>query len=105
MRQAKVFVHGKEAGILTEYSLTRYTFQYHSEYQGNPVSLTMPLKEATYTFDTFPPFFEGLLPEGYNKNQLLKLRKIDSNDLFSQLVYLGDDFIGATTVLEIITNE
>jgi serine/threonine-protein kinase HipA len=31
----------------------------------------------------FPPFLEGLLPEGYNLEALLRALKIDRNDHFS----------------------
>ena len=104
MRKAKVAMHGKEAGVLIEHSRTKYTFQYLSGYMGEPISLTMPIKEEQYVYDSFPPFFEGLLPEGYNRNQLLRLRKIDAQDHFSILMYLGQDVIGATTITEIIDN-
>ena len=105
MRKAKVSMHGKEAGVLTEHSRTKYTFQYLSDYSGEPVSLTMPVREEQYSYDFFPPFFEGLLPEGYNRNQLLLLRKIDAKDYFAMLMYLGQDVVGATTITEIIDHE
>ncbi len=36
------------------------------DYHGAPVSLTMPLANKIYEFNVFPPFFEGLLPEGHH---------------------------------------
>jgi serine/threonine-protein kinase HipA len=105
MRKAKVSMHGKEAGVLIEHSRTKYTFQYLSDYSAEPISLTMPVREELYVYDSFPPFFEGLLPEGYNKNQLLRLRKIDAKDYFSLLMYLGQDVVGATTITENIDSE
>ncbi|MFW5877858.1 MAG: HipA N-terminal domain-containing protein, partial [bacterium] len=45
--------------------------------------------------------FEGLLPEGIQLEGLLKFNKIDRNDLFSQLMAVGDDMVGAVTVKEI----
>jgi serine/threonine-protein kinase HipA len=33
---------------------------------------------------------------------LLKIRKIDKNDLFSQLIAVGEDLVGVVTVKEII---
>ena len=101
MRKAKVSMYGKEAGVLIEHSRTKYTFQYLSDYTGEPISLTMPVREEKYIYDSFPPFFEGLLPEGYNRNQLLRLRKIDAKDYFTMLMYLGQDVVGATTITEI----
>ena len=55
-----------------------------------------------YKFDKFPPFFDGLLPEGIQLEGLLKIRKIDKNDLLSQLIAVGEDLVGAVTVKEII---
>lgn len=103
MRQAIVKVHDVNAGILTELgnpSNSKYRFQYLDDYAGAPVSLTMPDKEKTYDFDHFPPFFEGLLPEGGQLEGLLRIHKIDRYDLLSQLLAVGHDLVGAVTVFE-----
>jgi len=57
-------MHNIEAGILTKYDDNRYGFKYDDGYSVPPVSLTMPAKKEEYTFDRFPLFFDGLLPEG-----------------------------------------
>ena len=102
MRRAKVFVNGNEAGILSEIKQgEEYVFVYNEGYVGVEVSLTMPLSQKQYSYDNLPPFFEGLLPEGVQLEGLLKLKKIDRNDLFSQLMAVGDDMVGAVTVKEI----
>jgi serine/threonine-protein kinase HipA len=99
MRKAKVYVKGIEAGILTEIRQgTEYTFEYLEDYSGTDVSLTMPRTQQKYVFYQFPPFFEGLLPEGTQLEGLLKIRKIDRNDLFSQLMAVGNDLVGAVTI-------
>ncbi len=104
MRSAKILVSGLEAGILNELDFgKKYRFDYLKSYSGTPVSLTMPLSQLVYEFDSFPPFFDGLLPEGYQLDGLLKFGKIDRNDLFSQLVAVGDDLVGNVTVKEITT--
>jgi len=103
MRNAKVFVKGVDAGILTETEpAKKYRFMYHEEYNGKPVSLTMPIEYKQFDFDTFPSFFDGLLPEGTQLEGLLKIRKIDRDDYFSQLMAVGEDMIGAVTVKEIM---
>lgn len=102
MRKAKIFVNGTEAGMLLELEFgKKYQFSYLGNYTGNPVSLTMPLSQNIYEFDVFPPFFDGLLPEGYQLEGLLKFGKIDRNDLFAQLVAVGNDLVGNVTVKEI----
>lgn len=103
MRKAKVFVNGIEAGILTEIKQgAEYAFEYNEGYDGLEVSRTMLPSQKKYTYNKFPPFFEGLLPEGIQLEGLLKLNKIDRNDLFSQLIAVGGDVVGAVTVKEII---
>ena len=103
MRKAKVFVNGTEAGTLSEISKGKeYLFEYGEGYSGLEISRTMLVKQRTYQFHEFPPFFEGLLPEGIQLEGLLKTRKIDRNDLFSQLVVVGEDLIGVITVKEVM---
>lgn len=91
-------MHNENAGILTEEHRSRYSFQYDKEYHGPAISLTMPIKSDPYIFEDFPPFFEGLLPEGTQLEGLLKKHKIDKNDFFKQLVVTGADLVGAATV-------
>lgn len=101
MRTAYVSVHGMKAGLLHELNGKTYQFIYFNEYHGAPVSLTMPLTNKHYDFDVFPPFFEGLLPEGIMLEALLRKYKIDKNDLFSQLILVGQDVVGAVTIEEL----
>ena len=101
MRKAKVFFQGHFAGVLYELDGKRYGFTYEDYYDGLPVSLTMPVSQKTYEFDQFPTAFEGLLPEGFQLDALLKRSKIDRHDYFSQLVTTGRDLVGAITIEEI----
>lgn len=101
MRKALVSVHGKRAGVLVEKDDGTYSFTYDDNYHGEPVSLTMPLNKSVYEFNVFPPFFDGLLPEGFELEALLKKYKIDRYDYFQQLVQVGADLVGAVTVEKI----
>lgn len=105
MRKARVNIHGQQAGVLQETAdgLT-YLFEYTGGYSGPPISLTMPTNSLMYQFSGFPPFFEGLLPEGIMLDGMLRRLKIDRNDYFSQLVAVGEDLVGAVTV-ELMTDE
>ena len=106
MRKARVLVQGEPAGVLEEIETGRgYRFSYLPGYRSAPVSLTMPLQKAEYHFDDFPPFFEGLLPEGFQLEALLRLAKIDERDYLSQLVAVGADLVGAVTVESIEESE
>ncbi len=103
MRKAIVYINNLEAGIFTEIEFGKsYRFQYLDGYSGEPVSLTMPVAQRRYEYNTFPPFFDGLLPEGYQLEGLLRIGKIDSNDLFSQLIAVGTDLVGNVTLKEVL---
>ncbi len=102
MRKAKVFVKGVEAGILTEITRGKeYLFEYLDGYNGPEVSRSLPVTERVFRFDGFPSFFDGLLPEGIQLEGLLKMKKIDRSDYFSQLIAVGNDMVGAVTVKEV----
>jgi len=94
-------VNGRRAGVLREDEPGRaYTFLYDDGYDGAPISLTMPVSTRTHSFDRFPPFFDGLLPEGTRLESLLRLRKLDRSDFLGQLMTVGADLVGAITVEE-----
>jgi len=65
MRTAKVYMHNKLAGYLTEIEKNKkFKFSYDDNYKGEPISLRMPVELKEFNFNAFPPFFDGLLPEG-----------------------------------------
>ena len=78
-----------------------YLFEYLEGYNGPEISRTLPITERVCRFDRFPSFFDGLLPEGIQLEGLLKIKKIDRYDYFSQLMSVGGDMVGAVTVIEI----
>jgi serine/threonine-protein kinase HipA len=85
------------AGYLEKIQL-RYIFTYDPHYRGPPISLTMPVTDTPYEYQTFPPFFDGLLPEGWQLDSLLKIKKIDQDDYMTQLVAVGQDLPGSVVV-------
>ena len=101
MRIADVFFQNIPAGQLIEVETDeRYRFIYATGYAGPPISLTMPVQSEAYEFGSFPPFFDGLLPEGFQLEALLRHRKLDRKDRFGQLLQVGSDTVGAVTVYE-----
>ncbi len=103
MRKANVYVREIVAGILIEVIPGReYIFEYLEAYEGQEVSRTMLRNQRKYNFDSFPPFFEGLLPEGNQLDGLLSTGRIDKNDYFSQLMAVGEDLVGVVTLKEIL---
>ena len=102
MRKAEIRVNDIRAGILQESEpAKKYLFSYDTNYTGPPISLTMPVREMGYEFEGFPPFFDGLLPEGFQLEGLLRIKKIDGDDFFAQLIAVGEDMVGAVTVKEL----
>ena len=98
-RKATVKLHNVETGTLEEWELSRhYRFVYNHDYEGPPISLTMPVQESPFEYNEFPPFFEGLLPEGGMLEALLRQQKINMHDYYSQLLSVGTDLVGAVTV-------
>lgn len=101
MRRARVSTHGRRAGVLWELEPRKlYRFVYDAEYDGPPISLVLPVSDQTFEFSGFPPFFDGLLPEGPQLDALCRLRKLDRDDAFGQLMAVGLDVVGAVTIEE-----
>jgi serine/threonine-protein kinase HipA len=101
MRKAEIYQQGTLAGILEELDQNRYRFSYASGYRAQPISLALPVRQAPYEFDKFPPVFEGLLPEGLQLEAMQRQHKIDKKDLFKQLTTVGQDVVGSLTVKEV----
>jgi len=101
MRKAEVYQQGKLAGALEEIANGHYRFVYTIGYNGEPISLTLPVREAPYEFDKFPALFEGLLPEGQQLDSLLRQYKVDKKDMFQQLVIVGEDVVGSLRIREV----
>ncbi len=101
MRRAEVYQTAALAGYLTETEAKEFRFEYVAGYKGRPVSLTMPVRTEPYEFDKFPPFFEGLLPEGRQLEALLRTDKLDRNDLMGQLLAVGEDVVGSVQITKV----
>ena len=98
MKVARIYQQDQLAGLLEERDDGTYRFAYDDAFRGEPVSLTMPTSRRVWEFPRFPAPFEGLLPEGVQLDALLRLRKLDRNDLFSQLLAVGRDVVGSLRI-------
>ena len=99
-RMAIVSQHGIPAGHLAGLAAGGWSFTYLPGYAGPPVSLALPVRGETWLFENFPPFLEGLLPEGPQLEAILRKHKIDRADCFRQLMIVGHDVVGSLTVEE-----
>lgn len=104
MKQAKIYMKDLLAGILTE-DENGYTFHYEPDYlnlsDAEPISLTMPLTEKSYTDKVLFPFFDGLIPEGWLLDIAERSWKINNRDRMSLLLACCRDCIGAVSVIPI----
>ena len=98
-RRAIVKYKDQIAGTLSE-AATGYRFQYDSAYlrTGQPISISLPLREEPYESRDLFSFFRGLLPEGWYLAIVSATAKIDAQDAFGILLATTSDTIGAVTV-------
>ena len=74
MKLAHIYQQNQFAGLLEARDDGTYRFTYDVAFHGEPVSLTMPI------------------------DALLRLRKLDQNDLFGQLLAVGRDVVGSLRI-------
>lgn len=93
-----VFYDGTKAGYL-ERNTDSYSFRYASQYLSDskslPISCSLPLSGKDYISQGLHSFFKGLEPQGWYRNALLNIDKIDRKDTFTLLGVNGLDLPGA----------
>lgn len=104
MRKAAIKIDTELAGILIQDD-QGYHFQYDKTYLlqpgARPVSLTLPLKEESYTSNVLLPFFDGLIPEGWLLHIAEENWKLNPRDRMGLLLACCKDCIGNVSVEEI----
>lgn len=104
MKQAKIFLRNRLAGILTE-DENGYSFVYDADFlvsdHAEAVSLTLPLQSEPFRSNVLFPFFDGLIPEGWLLTIAENNWKIDARDRMSLLLACCKDCIGAVSVIPI----
>jgi len=102
-RKAYVYVCDKFAGELSETEFG-YLFKYDKEYlldeNSKCVSLTLPMQEEVYKSNILFPFFDGLIPEGWMLDIVIKNWKINPKDRFGILLIACKDCIGNVSIQE-----
>jgi serine/threonine-protein kinase HipA len=101
MRRAEIRMHDITAGMLIE-DEQGYHFAYTPDYQNRegakPISLTLPMQEATFHSDILFPFFDGLIPEGWLLDIAQRNWKLNPRDRMGLLLACCKDCIGAASV-------
>lgn len=102
MKQAKVYLHDRLTGMLTE-DENGFSFKYDEGYLASSgaeaISLTLPLRSEEYQDSVLFPFFDGLIPEGWLLNIAENSWKINQRDRMSLLLACCKDCIGAVSVV------
>ena len=103
MKQAGIFVNDVFCGILTE-DEEGFHFAYDKSYlerkDAAPVSPTMPLTQRQYDKEMMFPVFDGLIPEGWLLDLVVKNWKLDARDRFGILLVACKDPIGNVSIME-----
>lgn len=104
-RRGQVYVHDQYAGLIEEYE-GGYRFSYDTSYLSGPnpvpVSLTLPLRADPYTSNILFPFFDGLIPEGWLLDVVVKTWKMNPRDRMGLLLSACEDCIGAVSVVDVL---
>ena len=91
------------AGVLSETD-SGYTFSYDRAYMlradATAVFLTLPLREEPYRSSTLFSFFDGLIPEGWLLNIIIRNWKLLPTDRFGLLLKACKDPIGNVSIME-----
>ena len=101
-RRAVVFLDERPVGRLEERGddvVFRYDDEWLAREEALPVSLTLPLRAEPYVARGVPPFFLGLLPEGWLFDLALARLKLTQADPFGLVLALCRDCVGAVRVL------
>ena len=104
MRKAAIKVNDQIAGWLSQ-DEHGYHFVYDTMYatqpNAQPVSLTLPLQQATFTSNVLFPFFDGLIPEGWLLDIAEKNWKLNPRNRMGLLLACCKDCTGNVSVEDI----
>lgn len=100
-RIGRVFIHGIFSGII-EQKEDLFIFTYDPDYlrskNPKPVSLTLPIQDKPFSSKILFPFFDGLIPEGWLLDIVVKNWKLNPQDRMGLLLEACQDCIGAVHV-------
>ncbi|WNN48690.1 HipA N-terminal domain-containing protein [Siccibacter colletis] len=97
LRRVAVRLYGEPVGVL-EQSDAGFCFTYHADYQGPPLSLSLPVSQRSFPRATLHPFFVSLAPEGWLKRRYSQIQHLDEKDLLGMLIHNGKNLIGAVQI-------
>jgi serine/threonine-protein kinase HipA len=99
--QLRVFAQATLVGML-ETTVRGMEFSYATSYLHSrkpPISLAIPLREEAFPESITRPFFEGLLPEGQQREALASYLRVSSTSTMKLLAALAGECVGNLTIL------
>ncbi len=99
--ELEVFLREDAVGRLERLPQARLRFSYHPawvEAEGQPLSLSLPVRPEPYEDDECGPFFTGLLPEGDFLRAVARAFHVSADNPFSVLAEIGGECAGAIAV-------
>ena len=102
MQKANVYLRERLAGVLEQrdrgYAFT-YTAAYLSSDDVEEVALSLPLQSKPFETDHhLPPFFDGLIPEGWMLQLAIREFGVKPTDRFALLLATARTPIGAVRI-------
>ena len=89
---------GTISGATSDEAVFRYARGYLDSPYAAPISVSLPLKEQSYSPEATKNFFDGLLPEGFTRGSVASRLQLDENDYLRILYNLGRECIGALRI-------
>jgi serine/threonine-protein kinase HipA len=98
-----VYFRDALAGCLWLDERRRFVFQYDGGWLKSsgvfPLSLSLPLRQESYTDDAARPFFANLLPEGEIRELIARQFRLSEQNVFALLEKIGGECAGAVSIL------
>jgi serine/threonine-protein kinase HipA len=101
MTSLDVYLHRDLVGTLERHEQARLGFRYGPEWVergGEPLSLSLPLREEPFDDAECRPFFAGLLPEGDFLRSIARFFQVSAENPFSVLQEIGGECAGAVSL-------
>lgn len=108
LRRGMVRLNGERVGLIEETpggSRFAYDALWLLRSDAVAISLTLPLREASYESQGLHPFFDNLLPEGWLLDRVCRREKLAPEDRFGMLLLACADCVGAVEIRPIAENE
>lgn len=101
MKQMYVLLEGNVAGTLAQDDSGQLSFNYAKDYNGVPLSLSMPIRNEAYGDKQMRPYLFGLLPDSEDVRKALAAEfEVSARNPFALLQHIGLDCPGAVQVCD-----